>query len=533
MSGNYSPTLTLVPVNGTLAPLPVYARLSASTVGSKSGKVTVQSRGVATQSVAVQGTVNPAKPAAIIPAPTSLTTFAATFPNASAAKSFTVTTTSINQNVIVTAPSNFQVALTGDGYGNSLTLPSSGGAVNVRIAPNAPVGPVSGSVALQSGSTTAGVAVSGNVSPSPTPKPTPTPRPTPTPTPPPGVTLAFTPSTVNVPSTTLGTPSAVASFSVNGSGLGSNHVKVQGDNPNFQVALSAAGPFSGDPVTLTPVSGNLTNVTVYVRTTGSSQGNFTDDLLGLVGGLVYTYGTVNGSVGPAQQPSLSLQPASLAGFQTAQGTPSACQLLELSGSGFVSKTPITVDAPPGFQVALNASGPWDRSVTPSSSQLPVPVYVRLSGNSPGFLPNYSFTGNVNAYAGSTAANSAVSGNTYPTISLGSSVTNLGPFSTTQGTSSAAQKVLFGPIAPCFFTGPITIAAPAKYEVSLDGVSYTPSTSYAVPGNNNGAQWVGELFVRISAQAAKGKANGDVTLNTPGLPSTNPAPLRITLTGNVK
>ena len=527
MSANYGTKLTFAPVSGTLAPLTVYVRMSASTVGSKSGKVSVQSSGVATQSVALQGTVNPAKAAAIIPTPTSLTKFAATTPNASKSKSFTVKTTSINQNILVTAPSNFQVALNSEGFGNSLTLPSSGGVVNVRIAPNVPVGPVSGSVALQSGNSTAAVAVSGTVSPAPTPKPTPTP------TPPPGVTLTFTPATLNLPSTTLGTPSAVGSFVVNGSGLGSDPVVVLGDNPNFQLALSASGPFSGNPVTLTPVSGNLVNAAVYVRTTGSAQGSFADDILGLVGALVYAYGDVNGTVGPAQQPSLTLQPSSLTGFQTAQGTPSAWQLLELKGSGLASKTLITVDAPTGFQVALKASGPWGKSVTPDSSQLPMPIYVRLSGNNSGFGPDYSFNGTIAAYAGAANASAAVSGNTLPPISLGASPTKLTTFTTTQGTSSAAQRVLFGPNAPCFYTGPISITVPAKYEVSMDGTNYTPSISYAVPSGDNGTQWVEELFIRISAQAAKGAANGAVTLNTPGLPSSNPAPVKITVSGSVK
>jgi hypothetical protein len=280
------------------------------------------------------------------------------------------------------------------------------------------------------------------------------------------------------------------------------------------------------------VGGNITNVAVYARTTGSNQGSFTDDIVAFVGGQAQAYGAVNGNVGPAQQQSLTLLPASLGGFQTTQGTPSAYQLMELKGSGFASKTAITVDATPGFQVALKASGPWGKSVTPNSTQLPIPVYVRLSGNQAGFLPDYSYNGDVYAYGGAADANAAVSGNTYPAISLGVSATKLAGFATPAGTSSAPQRVLFGPANPCFYAGPITIAAPAKYDISTDGVNYTPSISYTVPPGVNGTQWVDDLFIRISAKAAKGTANGTVTLNTPNLPAKNPAPLKISVSGKV-
>jgi roadblock/LC7 domain-containing protein len=535
LGGPYTTALTLTPVTGNVGPTTVFVRMTANTVGSKSGNVVVKSSGMATQNVAVQGTVNPAKSAAIIPRPTSLTKFKATSPSPGKSKSFAVNTVSINQNIAVTAPSNFQVGLNGEGFGSAVTLPSKGGTVNVRIALNAPVGPVSGSVALQSGTNTAGVSVSGTVSAAPTPTPIPTPKPTPVPTPPPGVTLSFTPGTVQLPSTPLGTPSSVGSFSVSGSGL-SGPVLVQGDNPNFQLSLSASGPFSGDPVILTPVSGSLVNVAVYVRTTGSAQGNFTDDIVGLVGGLAYSYGTVNGTVEPSQPPSLTLSPASLSGFQTTQGTPSDWQLLELKGSGLAGKTPITVDAPAGFQVALKASGPWGKSVVPNASRLPAPIYVRLSGKQTGFLPDYSYSGNVIAYGGGAEAisvpSTGVSGNTYPSISLGVSTTKLAPFTTTLGASSAPQNVLFGPSAPCLYAGPITITAPAKYEVSLDGQNYTPSVNYTVAGGDNGTQWVDDFFIRISAKATKGTASGAATLTTPSLPNKNPNPVEISVSGKV-
>lgn len=172
-------------------------------------------------------------------------------------------------------------------------------------------------------------------------------------------------------------------------------------------------------------------------------------------------------------------------------------------------------------------------MAPNASQLPIPLYVRLSGNQAGFLPDYTFSGSVYAYGGTASANAAVGGNTYPAINLGVSATKLAGFATTVGISSAPQRVFFGPVNPCFYTGPITITAPAKYEISTDGVNYKPSISYTVSPGDNGTQWTDDLFIRISAKAAKGRANGAVTLNTPNLPAKNPAPLKISVSGGVK
>jgi hypothetical protein len=313
---------------------------------------------------------------------------------------------------------------------------------------------------------------------------------------------------------------------VEGSGL-SGSVVVDGDNPNFQLALSASGPFSGDSITLTPTSGNL-SVSVYVRTTGSTQGNFTENIIGLGGGGAFAYGTVAGSVAPAQERTLAFQPTSLSGFQTTQGTPSAWKLVELSGSGFPSKTPITIEAPMGFQVASKPSGPWGKSISTNTNQFPMPIYIRLSGNQAGFLPDYSFNGSLYAYCGGVDASAVVSGLTYPPVSLGASPTTLARFNTTRGVSSAAQSVMFGPSTACIYTGPISITAPTGYEVSLDGINYTPSLSYTVPESVNGQQWVEEFSIRISAKASKGKANGVATLTTPGIKS----PVQIKISGKV-
>ncbi len=91
---------------------------------------------------------------------------ASTSPNI---QQFTVSGSDLTADIVATAPNNFEVSLSaGSGFGNSVTLPLSGGAVNstivyVRSAPSAPTGSISGNVTLVSGTTKSKVPVTGKV----------------------------------------------------------------------------------------------------------------------------------------------------------------------------------------------------------------------------------------------------------------------------------------------------------------------------------------------------------------------------------
>ena len=87
---------------------------------------------------------------------------------------FTVSGTSLTNNITATAPAGFEVCLSANGiYGNTVTIPQSGGTANTTIvyvrSAAAAIGSISGSVKLTSqGANTRNVAVSGKVSPLPT-----------------------------------------------------------------------------------------------------------------------------------------------------------------------------------------------------------------------------------------------------------------------------------------------------------------------------------------------------------------------------
>ena len=97
-----------------------------------------------------------------------------------------------------------------------------------------------------------------------------------------------------------------------------------------------------------------------------------------------------------------------------------------------------------------------------------------------------------------------------------------PFSTTQGTASAAQSVTINGQG---LTAEIVATAPTGFEVSAGGITYGTTanldqTSGAVTGTNN-------LFVRLAASAAAGSPSGNVALT-----STGSQPVNIAVSGTV-
>ncbi len=82
---------------------------------------------------------------------------------------FTVSGSDLTADLMATAPNNFEISLSaGSGFGNSVTLPLSGGAVNstiiyVRSAASASAVPISGNVTLISGTSNSKVTVTGAV----------------------------------------------------------------------------------------------------------------------------------------------------------------------------------------------------------------------------------------------------------------------------------------------------------------------------------------------------------------------------------
>ncbi len=88
-----------------------------------------------------------------------------------------------------------------------------------------------------------------------------------------------------------------------------------------------------------------------------------------------------------------------------------------------------------------------------------------------------------------------------------------PFSTTQGSPSAAQSVT---VSGSNLFGPIVVTPPTGYQASLDNVTFASSVSVADSGGNVSPT---PVYVRIAASAPVGTPAGFVTVGSSGATST--------------
>jgi hypothetical protein len=169
-SAGYSSSVTLTQTSGTVSSTPVYIRYNPLSAGTHNSSVTISSVGANTPiSVSVSGTsTNPAGPS--ISASNTFSTFTTTAGTPSAEQTFTVSGVNLTANLIVSAPTDFEVSLTsGTGFGSSVNLIPSSGSVSsttvyVRYNPSV-AGVTSVTIDLTStGATTKTVSVNGNSS---------------------------------------------------------------------------------------------------------------------------------------------------------------------------------------------------------------------------------------------------------------------------------------------------------------------------------------------------------------------------------
>ena len=152
-NGTYTVTLTSAVTAGT------------ATLGfSINGTTATGSNSTAT--VTFTAVVNSGTPV-VIGSVSSLTSFTSCTGTPSVEQDFTISGTDLTGDVVVTAPTGFEVSLTsGSGFGSSVTIPASGTltttTIYIRLATSATAGPLSGTITLVSqGATTQNVAVSG------------------------------------------------------------------------------------------------------------------------------------------------------------------------------------------------------------------------------------------------------------------------------------------------------------------------------------------------------------------------------------
>jgi hypothetical protein len=190
-------------------------------------------------------TLNPATP--------NLSAFTTTAGTASAAQTFAVTGSNLTADVLVSAPTGFEVSQDGTSFASSQTLTQSGGTlasktISVRIAAATAQGSPSGNVTLAStGATTANVAVSGTVQAA-------------------NAATISTSGSLTSFSSYFGFASAAQTFTVSGSNLTESIVVVA--PTGYQVSLD--GTSFSSTRSISPDAGSVTSTAVHVRVSASA-----------------------------------------------------------------------------------------------------------------------------------------------------------------------------------------------------------------------------------------------------------------------
>ncbi|NJN50171.1 MAG: lamin tail domain-containing protein [Polaribacter sp.] len=168
---NFSASVSLSPSSGTVNQTDVYVRLKAGlTANSYSGDITIASTGATNKTVAVSGTVSPADPQFSFTAFLNDFNYVQSVGGPSAEQTFSVQGLFLNGDIVVTAPTNFEVSLvTGANFANSVNVSPSNGTVAqttiyVRLKASLAVGAYSGDIVLSStGLANKTIAIAGNV----------------------------------------------------------------------------------------------------------------------------------------------------------------------------------------------------------------------------------------------------------------------------------------------------------------------------------------------------------------------------------
>lgn len=174
-------------------------------------------------------------------------------------------------------------------------------------------------------------------------------------------------------------------------------------------------------------------------------------------------------------PSLTTSIQSLNSFQANQGSPSAADSFQLSGTNLTGT--VTVTAPTGYELSKDKST-WTSPLTytPSGGAIPsqpVWVYVRLTSSASG-TPSGQVACTSSGAAERDVNVTGVVTSSSPTISP--STTSLPSYSYTTGSASSPPQTYT--ITGANLTANVGVKPPSWLEVSLDNITYADTLSLA-------------------------------------------------------
>ncbi|WP_158267463.1 T9SS type A sorting domain-containing protein [Adhaeribacter arboris] len=456
--------------------------------------------GIETKFIPVKATVL-AKPTPVVN-PSSLSGFTAVQAGAtSAAQSFDLFVTGLlfqeAQNVFVTAPTGFLVSLSSNPatFVNSFVLTPSNGKVNakvfVAIKNNSPVGAINGDVKITGNQlNTKAVPLSGTI----TAKPQPA--------------LTVSKTSITGFSTVTNKASAAQSYQLQASNLAANGSATVTAPTGYEVSLTNTTNSVFSTIKTLASSAGAINVTIFVRlksqsTTGSKTGNVVNTVAGITKNV-----SVSGTVSP--QPTITVNPTSLAGFNTVKNQASAAKTYTVTATNLAAGVTGTVTAPTNFEVRLPNTGSFVSTLTltqSSTGTISRTLEVRLKAttttgivtgtiqnNIAGFIKNIGVKGSVAAPALSIPASSLI-------------------FTAVKNKASVPKS--YKVVAANLASGnTASITAPSGFEISLKTDGVFTSTLTLPQYVTNGIAT--DVFVRLKATATAGTLKGNLTNSVAGL-----------------
>jgi alpha-galactosidase len=432
----------------------------------------------------------PASPMPSITATGSLVAVNTTFPNSSPTPTgFTFSGTAMAAGILVTPPAGFEVSTASSGpYSSTLTLGVAGTIpstqIFVRLAANTPTGTYGGNVVLSSfGATSVNVAtVSSTVG---------------------GPVISAGSGNLNsVSATHPNASTAVRTFTVSGSSMTAG---ITATAPTgFEVSVPGN---SYAPSVTFGEAGTINDTTISVRLAantpaGDYSGNIT---LSSPGAVSQTRAIASSTV--TGGPNISAGSGTLSARSATFPAVSTRTSFNVSGSSMTAA--ITVTAPAGFQVSTSTTSSTFQSSITTGQAGPISeraVYVRLAPNTP---PG-SFSGNVTLSSpGALQRTRAISGTVNPSSASITLSGTLLPFNTSFGSASDVQTFT---VSGTSMAAAITVAAPAGFEVSVNGGAYASSITISPV---SGAITPTTVSVRLATNAFSGTYSGTITANSTG------------------
>ena len=401
-SGFTSSPIVLTQTAGNVNSTTIYVRLKAGLSSNLyTGNLQITSVGAASRTVNLSGTV--VSGPTIFTSISSLIGFSYTAGTGPSNQlSFVINAASLTNNLIVSAPTDYEISLnSGASFvgGSSLNIAQIGGKVNnlnvfVRLKSGLAQGSYTGNLSITStGATSKSVAVSGLIQAAPV-----------------VLTVSKT-ALINFTYSNGNGPSAIQSFTVNGSGLTSN-IKITAP-ANYEISFFTGTSFSGaSTLSIAPVNGNVSLTNIYLRmkrdlAVGTYTAKATIETTGATTKEINLSGFVTEATG------ITVTATTLNGFEYIVGNgPSAEKSFDMTGVNLT--TYVLVTAPANYEVSTSSgfafSGAGQMMLDQASvNGQTLRIYVRLIGG----LNAGGYNGNLTVSSSGAATKSiSIVGNVY-------------------------------------------------------------------------------------------------------------------------